>query len=192
MKNTVKINLENLFKGMAYKDRCSIANNDYETSSYELDMLVDLLDEKEDDYNDNFLINKITENRNTSAETLDKLLKLNNTSYEIPLSIANHKNASAETLDILSTYRKFEYIDSYTCSVIRHCVANNKNTSAQTLDKLSKDEDSMVREYVARNENTTAETLDRLSKDENSTVRYCVSKNKNTSAETLDRMQNVA
>ena len=76
MENTVKINLENL-KGMSYSDRCSIANNDYETSSYELDMLVDLLDEKEDDYYDNFLKNTIARNLNTSAETLDKLLKLN-------------------------------------------------------------------------------------------------------------------
>ena len=160
MKNTVKINLENL-KGMTYADKCSLANNNYETSSYELDMLVDLLDEKEDDYYDNILKNKIARNLNTSAETLDKLLKIN-TSYEIPISIANHKNASAETLDILSTYTKTEYIDSYTCSIIRHCVAKNKNTSAETLDKLSKDEDSMVREYVARNKNTSAETLERM------------------------------
>ena len=187
MKNTVKINLENL-KGMAHMDRCHLANS-FETSSYELDMLVDLLDEKEDD--DNYLKNRIASHQNTSAETLDKLLKIN-TSYEIPLAIANHRNASAETLDILSTYRKFEYIDSYTCSVIRHCVANNKNTSTETLDKLSKDEQFMVRDHVARNENTTAETLDRLSKDENSGVRYGVLKNKNTSAETLDKMQSVA
>ena len=187
MENTVKINLENL-KGLSHMDRCHLANS-FETSSYELDMLVDLLDEKEDD--DNYLKNRIASHRNTSAETLDKLLKIN-TSYEIPLSIANHKNASAETLDVLSTYRKFEYIDSYTCSVIRHCVANNKNTSAETLDKLSKDEQFMVRDHVARNENTTAETLDRLSKDENSGVRYGVLKNKNTSTETLDKMQIVA
>ena len=160
MENTVKINLENL-KGMSYSDRCSIANNDYETSSYELDMLVDLLDEKEDNDNDNFLINAIAGHRNTSAETLDKLLKINK-SYEIPLSIANHKNASAEILDELSTYTKTEYIDGGTCSMIRHCVAKNKNTSAETLDKLSKDENSMVRDYVARNKNTSAEILDRM------------------------------
>ncbi len=162
MENTVKINLENLFKGMAYKDRCSIANNDYETLSYELDMLVDLLDEKEDNYYNNFLKNTIARNLNTSAETLDKLLKLNNTSYEIPLSIANHKNASAEALDILSTYTKTEYINAGTCSIIRHCVAKNENTSAETLDRLSKDENLIVREYVARNKNTSAETLDRM------------------------------
>ena len=187
MENTVKINLENL-KGLSHMDRCHLANS-FETSSYELDMLVDLLDEKEDD--DNYLKNRIASHRNTSAETLDKLLKIN-TSYEIPLSIANHKNASAETLDVLSTYRKFEYIDSYTCSVIRHCVANNKNTSAETLDKLSKDEQFMVRDHVARNENTSAEILDRLSKDEAPSVRYAVLKNKNTSAETLEKMQSVA
>ena len=56
---------------MSYKDRCSIANNDYETLSYELDMLVDLLDEKEDD--DNYLKNRIASHHNTSAETLDKM-----------------------------------------------------------------------------------------------------------------------
>ena len=160
MENTVKISLESL-KGASYMDKCHLANDDYKTSSYELDMLVDLLDEKEDNDNDNFLINTIARNFNTSAETLDKLLKINK-SYEIPLSIANHRNASAEILDILSTYTKTEYIDGGTCSIIRHCVAENKNTSAETLDRLSKDENSGVRHYVAKNKNTSAETLDRM------------------------------
>ena len=63
-------------RGDVNADRCHLANS-FETSSYELDMLVDLLDEKEDD--DNYLKNRIASHRNTSAETLDKLLKINTT-----------------------------------------------------------------------------------------------------------------
>ena len=123
MENTVKINLENL-KGTSYNDKYSLANDDYRISSYELDMLVDLLDEKED--SDNFLKNIIAGHRNTSAETLDRLSSKDE-HFIVREHVAKNKNTSAETLDKLS---KDEH------PMVRENVAKNKNTTAETLDRM--------------------------------------------------------
>ena len=109
MENTVKISLENL-KGMSHMDRCHLANG-FETSSYELDMLVDLLDEKED--SDNFLKNAIVSHRNTSAETLDKLTDkiMESTKIddfqekELLLKVAQNENTSSVTLDKIANLK---------------------------------------------------------------------------------------
>ncbi len=155
---------------------------------------------------DYYVLLSVLENRNTTEQTLYKLLNSVLSNY-FTSKILKHPNAS---LDILLTAAEHPYSnpriavskcrktpkyllvklsDDYVASV-RRGVAGNPRTPAEILTKLSSDNALSVIRAVARNPKTPDNLLTKLANHSNKSIRRAVAYNPKASAEILSKLAN--
>lgn len=122
------------------------------TSAGTLDKIMEIEKNEEISFHD--LLEKISEHKNVSIKTLNKIVEFSYSSEELS-AVAENENCSIELLE--------KIIDKCHSKDVLISVVNNKNTSRELLEKIvNNTADRNVLEVVALNKNISDEMLEKI------------------------------